>query len=531
VQLDDITVTVRPRSHREAMDLGMRLFQTHWRALYPPLLIVVLPLLLLIVTLLSDYMFFALLLVWWLKPLYDRILLHVYSHALFGQIPSTAQTLSALLGLLKNGLWLHLSLLRLSPNRSFLLPVWQLENLRGQARKERSRVLAARASGHSLWLWFFCFSLELLLLFCFYSIIMIFLPASSEISQVQPLFVDDPAYWTKLLFVLLYQMAMLLVEPYYVAAGFMLYINRRTELEAWDIEISFRRLTQRIKALSSAAVLILVVMLSPLVPQSAQAASEPETKIDTAQTPKDTQQVRDADESRTEIDEVLANKDFNTSKKITRRKLKGFNFDLREFFERLFKDKEKPEEPANSSFFDTLRALFSGLAALFAGGFKLIILLLLAALVVYFIATRKGWLSGLKRRKKHPKAEIPTTLFGMDIQPESLPKNISQAASRLWHQGQHREALGLLYRGSLSRLVNHDALLLNDAMTENDVLNCARSARLAAERVEYLAQLTVIWQVLAYGHRQPADARANELFEHWSRHFDSPQAGNKVTTP
>jgi hypothetical protein len=33
----------------------------------------------------------------------------------------------------------------------------------------------------------------------------------------------------------------LFLEPFYVAGGFALYLNRRAELEAWDIEQEFRR--------------------------------------------------------------------------------------------------------------------------------------------------------------------------------------------------------------------------------------------------------------------------------------------------
>jgi hypothetical protein len=38
-----------------------------------------------------------------------------------------------------------------------------------------------------------------------------------------------------------YSSAVLLLEPFYVAAGFAMYLNRRAELEAWDIEQEFRR--------------------------------------------------------------------------------------------------------------------------------------------------------------------------------------------------------------------------------------------------------------------------------------------------
>ena len=32
----------------------------------------------------------------------------------------------------------------------------------------------------------------------------------------------------------------LVVEPFYVGAGFAMYLNRRVELEAWDVEQEFR---------------------------------------------------------------------------------------------------------------------------------------------------------------------------------------------------------------------------------------------------------------------------------------------------
>lgn len=40
---------------------------------------------------------------------------------------------------------------------------------------------------------------------------------------------------------LVYAAAVLAVEPFYVAAGFAMYLNHRVELEAWDVEQEFRR--------------------------------------------------------------------------------------------------------------------------------------------------------------------------------------------------------------------------------------------------------------------------------------------------
>ena len=38
-----------------------------------------------------------------------------------------------------------------------------------------------------------------------------------------------------------YAIVIALLEPFYVASGFAMYLNRRVELEAWDIEQEFRR--------------------------------------------------------------------------------------------------------------------------------------------------------------------------------------------------------------------------------------------------------------------------------------------------
>ena len=47
--------------------------------------------------------------------------------------------------------------------------------------------------------------------------------------------------------------AMTVIEPLYVACGFTLYLQRRTALEGWDIELRFRQLASRIEGLARAA--------------------------------------------------------------------------------------------------------------------------------------------------------------------------------------------------------------------------------------------------------------------------------------
>ena len=497
MQLDDMTIQVRPRTHREAMDLGLRLVQSYWRAIYRPLLLVVLPLFLVTNLLLSQHMWLAGLIIWWLKPVYDRIVLYVLSHAVFGQTPSSRDTLRHLPGLLKTGLFVNLTLFRFAPGRSFTLPVWQLEGLRGKARRERLRILQARASGHAYWLMFICINMEIILLFSLYGLIYMFLPQDSGFEMLAPFFSDVPPYWAELASNGLYLLAVLIVEPFYVAAGFMLYLNRRTELEAWDVELGFRRLAARLKTLGSTAMLMLALSIGMI-----GLGSAPPVQAETNEAPIKPEAPLPVDESGRVIKEVLAHEDFATTRSMTLWLPKDFNLesDDEEFLE---------DEP-----------LFPGLPILLADGLKLLLLILVVIAIIYLVINRDRLLAGIQLRAREKDKPVPTTLFGMDIQPASLPKDIAAESRRLWQNGQHRQALSLLYRGSLSRLVNDHLLELNDSMTEGDVLNCARSASLPNDLQGFLQQLTSAWQIVAYAHRQPAENNINSLLNDWPTHFE-----------
>jgi hypothetical protein len=66
-------------------------------------------------------------------------------------------------------------------------------------------------------------------------------PAASMID----LFSDELIRETSLAGTLAYAAAVLFLEPFYVASGFAMYLNRRAELEAWDLEQEFRRAFSR----------------------------------------------------------------------------------------------------------------------------------------------------------------------------------------------------------------------------------------------------------------------------------------------
>lgn len=236
---DRLAVVLRPRNDFEAMDLGFALAREHAAAWWQAWQLLVLPLLAVLVAVdawLLKGLVWPSLLVWWLKPCYDLVLLAVFSHAVFGARPSPAE----LRTLLRRNLRLlpgALTWRRLSLSRSFTLPVYMLEGVQGETRRTRIAVLRHDTTARARLLTICCVGMELTVFFGLYALLMLLwpdLPGHDTDLLASPLATD-----------LLYVVAITVVEPFYVAAGFALYLNRRTWLEAWDIDVALRRISAR----------------------------------------------------------------------------------------------------------------------------------------------------------------------------------------------------------------------------------------------------------------------------------------------
>ena len=71
-----------------------------------------------------------------------------------------------------------------------------------------------------------------------FSLLFWFAPPEAGESLFNWLTTDEDSVWIG---ATSYALAVFIVEPFYVASGFAMYLNRRVELEAWDIEQDFRR--------------------------------------------------------------------------------------------------------------------------------------------------------------------------------------------------------------------------------------------------------------------------------------------------
>jgi hypothetical protein len=225
----------------EAADLGVRLCQSAAREVYRCYWLVGIPVVALCVATYDIAGWLPALLIWWSKPWLDRTILFVLSRAAFGQATTVADLLHAQRRVWWSQLLLSLTTRRLSPWRSFTQSVYQLEGLPLLA--SRKRVLQLRRGKTTpATLMTSAFSVaETALTAAVVSLIFWFTPGQREAIN---LFAPDTLASLAVPVAFAYALVVLFLEPFYVAAGFAMYLNRRAQLEAWDIEQELRRAFQ-----------------------------------------------------------------------------------------------------------------------------------------------------------------------------------------------------------------------------------------------------------------------------------------------
>ncbi|WGZ92454.1 MAG: hypothetical protein QJT81_11240 [Candidatus Thiothrix putei] len=497
MKLDNLTANIRLRSPWEAVDLGFALVRHHTRWIFPAWILLLGSFALIAWVVTPDaYKGYIPIALWWFKPLYDRVLLHILSHQMFNQHLSTAAVFSALPDLIRHtGLFSALTWRRFSLSRGFNLSIWQLEQLRGKARAERQALLHLQGHSQAIWLTIACLHLEYVVTASLYVLIIILDPTDGSWDYMLSAFTEtldtETQYWGNLLYLLLYTLTILVIEPLYVAASFSLYLNRRTQLEAWDIELAFRHLGKRLGQLARQPLTLLLASLllaglPTLLPVTSWANTTVSEYLASERLP--------PAEAATQISTVMQ-----------REELAGMRTQMQWIARN--PEQEKSEDPA---------ALAKSLQLLFANITKLLLWVAVIVLLVMALVYRQRILALLKpTKRKLPTSPPPNILFGMDIRPESLPDDIAAASKRLWEAGQHRDALSLLYRGALMRLTRHDHLGVKESHTEGDILNLAQS-HLSNARLIWLRAATHAWQEIAYAHRTPNTAALELLWQGWS---------------
>ncbi len=468
MRLDTVTAEIRPRSDWEAVDLGFAMVRRDfWRCLTMWWLAMGIPTAVSAV-LLWNHPFWLLVIFWWFKPAGSRMVLFEISRRLFGEEPSWKAVWSEVPRVWVRRFFYRFFIARLSPWLPVTLAVEDLEGLRGKAYRQRCGQVVRRGEGPIMWLYLAShfsvvwFGMAILLT------VHMFIPEGQDGAWQLAMEMWDPMVFSEMPLIIArgavacLMLALFLTDLFATGAGFGIYINNRTWIEGWDVELAFRRLAQR---LATAA----VVMISFLVLGTPARAQE--------DTPAD---------------------------RIGRVKAAG-DFVVHTVTDRI------PKSKSSSSSFNLPVEVIELLLYVFGISVVVLLVAIIARAIWknrHVFRLRKGMGS---TEKSGPSARI---VMGMEIAPETLPDDVPASAWVLWQQGRHQEALGLLYRGSISRVMTQGQVEIQESDTEGD---CVRRVETAGREAhpEYFRGITGVWIRIAYAGIRPADADVEALCKQW----------------
>lgn len=492
----------RQRTPWEAVDLGRRLIGanlSYYMTLYAVLM---LPFFLLGGVLFATLNMpgWWLIFLWWCKPMYEYGILSALSIHAFQPLPPLKSAIRTGFRLmLRPCVFGDVTWRRFRLTRSFVNPIQQLEQLHGQDYRSRQRELSRYGSSTATGLSVLGNSLEGIWMYALMILAYWFLYGNFiQQGLVQPSHMQEFSTLLSALFeswankevttVLKYTpwayfITLAFWGPFYVAGGFTLYLNARTQSEAWDIRLAWQQLRERLRGGVTWCVAICLATLLVL------AHSEPSY----AEPLPDEQKVTQSKEQVLERDPFYHVEQKNKwcwlscDKKPAKSAETPLNLPV--------------ESPANATLLQPFGYLVLGL------------------LVLGVLYALWHWLSnrGDALDKTHQAVDVPTTMFGLDVRTEALPHDVSAQALALL-QTNPRAALSLLYRATLSQLINKQHLPIKQHHTEGNILQLV--AQKLAMLSPFFQSLTRAWLHIAYGHQQLPIADLQALCEQYAHHFE-----------
>jgi hypothetical protein len=499
MQLERIGVALRPRTALEAMDLGAVMLRAHARQVWSAWFAFTLPIFIVcqLIAWVTGMPWLGLFLPWWLRPLFDRIPLYVLSRAVFERTPTWRETLKGQMHWPWKRTIAALTWLRLDTHRSVRMPMELLEGVSAQQRSARWRVLSRPLGGQASGLTWTCLLFELVLFISICTFTLWLLPGEALPDSMRNLnqAFQLPAFKHALIWIASFvtYASMSLIEPLYVATGFALYLNRRTQLEAWDIDLMFRRLRQRLLDAGIAAVFLIGLSCFGITAHAAEsgpAKASSSAQAGIAEAFHQPLDEKDASFSR-EANFVYLDPRFGAKQDVKRWVLR-------------VTPKKIDEAPPSSSF------AFGDWAAGLVNVLMWTLLGVAIVALVIFIA-RRVRLSGMAMER--PERAL-SALKTSTVQEVALPDDLAATARELWRDGHRREALSLLYRGSMQRAAAALHIQVPVDATEADWLRHARALDDPSRR-DQLVSIVRTWQLAAYANRYPGDTEFASLLSGW----------------
>ncbi len=483
MQLDQATANIRPRHPWEGVDLGFALARQWSLPLWLLWLAVAGPVFVVANIVFFNSVWLVMLVLFWLKPVYEIALLYWLSRALFGDQPNYREALKSIGSQGAGMLAAAVSVRRLSWYRSFLLPVYMLESLPRASRDRRLREMRSGLQTPA-WLTFICIHLEAVLYYSALALVTMLLPEPLVELSFEQMALGETmtARW---LMVAAYGLSISVIAPFYVAAGFGLYLARRTELEAWDLEIEFRRLCDKKTSTArgpATAVMILfgLLMMAPMDQSEAQTVSRAQ--------------------AHELAEEVLQREEFGRVETVKVWRYIG----------------ERSENAADEGrwivdLFGWLDAVIPPLATILEGGLWALVGILIVMILLRF---RKAQLPAVRRRQSSQSRMNGELCYQEDSGAigESEPGAVSARVRELFAAGQIRAGVALLYRASVDLLATRGGIEIPLSATE---VECARliSDCVDADKARFFKGLSRLWVALAYANRDPDNTELQQMLD------------------
>ena len=480
-------LSLRRRSVWEAVDSGLLLWRSSFIHFIPffalPVWIAACALRLLPFTYLSY------LVLWWLKPLFDRLVLHVVSIRFFGSpAPSRFRELRRFFwGNLGRGLLGDLLWRRFSPGRAARMPIRVLERMGGKQFRRRKRALVPGGLNFCYLLSVLGLAMEAMLLFG--EIVFVMMVAQMFFPSALGYMRDNMETMEIFIFAA-FCLNFILVESLYVCMGFGLYINSRVEVEGWDLQLLFHKLAEgnRRPFAGPAAVLFLCLFLA-LTPAAHAEPVEPAEETELVMEESEEKPVEYFPEdfpfagkgSQEALAEILASPDFGSQKE-------GWGIRFRERFP------ERPEMPELD--FDPWVKVMEKIRQVFSFALRFLLIIAIAGFAIFaFYWLWKNQRNSFRRKGGGGRSYANPLLSG------ESPETLFARAEDFFNQGKLREAWAACLAGCLGVYTRYRSLSFPIETTEYGCLEMVRRA-LPAEAGGF-GDLVQSWILLAYGGRAP----------------------------
>lgn len=491
MELNKLSFAARYRSPSQVFDLTLLFVKENLWSMSKIYLCMLVPVALLAYLVMP--LQYASLLVWWLKPLFERPLLDFLAKRTFSAPTSTWSCLKSVTKLRLGSVLLMLTLHRLSPNRAFLSAVDQLEKQRGDKARKRKNLLSGRYSAKQTWWMFCCLHMEMLVLFGLGALIYAFVPQGVNLDEQ---FLYDSLENGKLenIYWFLYLPSIAIVAPYFTTGGFLMYLNSRIKLEAWDIELSFKQIANKYSKVV-ASIFFACVLLQP----NHQVFAQPADNRASLAAEKESQN-KYAEDMRKLVADIYEDNELIATQKT---------------WEIVPKKDKNLDSHSWPNWINGIIDFFRAVSKIspIIGYLAWAMLILLVGWLCWLIY-KHGVSWGIsnnsdeKLHSKLPSADLPS--FFADVVTEDWPQDLISAALKAITQGNNRLALSYTLRHVLLFADQHCELALHSSMTENECKKAVLS-QMPRHFHEVYDKVFYYWMLSAWAHQEIEPNQIREI--------------------